>query len=373
MASSAKATSVGRQVQRISTLSSRRITKKFLKDREPVVFEGLFSCDQISKIRNIGDLQKAFGRMPVTIQTEYFTLFRRTGDFFSSDAHRSTLGDYVHFLRENPDTRLVLTEHMSPASLVSLLHVPEFCRYRYGLDGSLDSIVSEFFLAGGGNVAHLHFDWDHRHVLLYQVFGTKRLVLFSPEKSLLLNPVFNTSLLSLEALPKDLQNRLINALDGYEAILRPGDAVYIPPLMWHYLEYHDSAMSVSFRFGRTKHGRIFHEFIHPNCYLQNFAWATLHDEQLNGKAKQMYARLLQHIVNSASGGIELYSQIEATCRKAYQESCSTALPEPCWFPLTAFVNSQAKRGVQCGSLYPQRDLSSIASKHASLKPSSSHS
>jgi lysine-specific demethylase 8 len=52
----------------------------------------------------------------------------------------------------------------------------------------------------------------------------------------------------------------------------PGEAIYMPMLIWHYLEYVDDAMSFNLRFGRNRCGRFLCiDNFHRDYYVQNFA------------------------------------------------------------------------------------------------------
>ena len=96
-----------------------------------------------------------------------------------------SLRDYVDFSRSNPSTRLCCTEYDTPARVLTSFELPDICRVNgageeiLGLPrkyGDFD-LVTAIFLANEGNVGHLHFDGDQRDVLLYQVYGRKRVVL----------------------------------------------------------------------------------------------------------------------------------------------------------------------------------------------------
>src|SRR5205823_2793644 len=128
-----------------------------------------------------------------------------------------------------------------------MLQWPELCRYREGQDPDPPGRV-EVFVAGAGNYAHLHFDWDYRHTLLYQVFGRKRAILIRPEWSAMLAPIFNSTRLRLQGIDGAERERICAAFEAVDVDLFPGDTLYMPALMWHCVDYVDTAMSLGFRF-----------------------------------------------------------------------------------------------------------------------------
>lgn len=287
--------------------------------------------------------------MRVTLTEEYYKTYRRTHDLFHTEQRHGTIGEYVHLLRHGENTSLVVTEQGSPEILTALISVPGLCQYRQHLDG-MQSVVSEFFVAGAGQSAHLHFDWDHRHVFLYQVFGQKRVSLISPTMGHLLRPLVNMSQLDLEDMAEPKRLELLRNLNAYDAVLNPGETIYIPALMWHHLDYLDTAMSLGLRFGRTKYGRLFHELFHPNRQLQLFAWSALDQEVLTGKARETYSRILLEYSTSSESGVALYERMqrvfEDACQEHNLESADGHQPDE-----RASLDEQIRKGIVHGLFY----------------------
>lgn len=115
---------------------------------------------------------------------------------------------------------------------------------------------SSIWMGQGGNLTSLHY--DHWHGFLSQVYGRKKVVLFSPLES---PNVYNRSPFSAIAvkarLPADCRTappeqypRFYRAR-GFEATLNPGDLLYIPPFWWHQVECLDPCVSVALRYAPT--------------------------------------------------------------------------------------------------------------------------
>ena len=80
--------------------------------------------------------------------------------------------------------------------------------------------------------------------------GTKYVALFLPSQNESMYPssaamMGNTSRLDLDNI--DLEEfPKVAELRGYETLLRPGEMLYIPPKVWHYVRSLEESFSVSF-------------------------------------------------------------------------------------------------------------------------------
>lgn len=97
----------------------------------------------------------------------------------------------------------------------------------------------------------LHCDMDGRHNFLVQAFGDKRISLVPPAQTQKLMPALDKRLLfsevPLHRYDAAEKLRFLRFVDGRDALLRPGEALYIPPLWWHAVEYLSDSFSVSWR------------------------------------------------------------------------------------------------------------------------------
>jgi hypothetical protein len=339
-------------LERIPVPDYATFEKKYIQNRKPVILRGVFAGQAIEKVDTPTRARRAFRQTPVCTVREYYKDFVQTGSMFAMKRRASTLSSYLDLIQRYPDSPMVITEQVTPPQVAEMFSVPTICQYLYGADET-EGILSEMFVAGQGNVAHLHFDWDHRHVLLYQVFGRKRICLIAPERSAFLNPVLNMSLANIECMTEDERVSFIKYLSGYDAVLYPGDAVYIPPLMWHYLEYLDLAMSLGLRFGRSRHGRICQERFHPNMHLQNFAWKAFREEKLVGLAAKLYRKIIAAYTTAPRGGFFLYRRMQRVFEGVYAEFCQDSAQGEVWHPIRDFVERQVRIAIAKNILYPR--------------------
>lgn len=111
------------------------------------------------------------------------------------------------------------------------------------------------FMGGKGSKVQLHFDIDLADILLCHFGGPKRILLFAPDQTRFLYRVpFSFSALfdarvdvpDYEAYPA------LRHVHGQLAELNHGDALYIPPGYWHFVQYDAISFSMSLRaFPRT--------------------------------------------------------------------------------------------------------------------------
>ena len=124
--------------------------------------------------------------------------------------------------------------------------IPEYCNFTDNDEVEPPDINAWF--GPGGTVSPLHF--DPKNNLLCQVFGYKKVILYSPEDSPNLYP-YDTRLLNntaqVDPLNPDYKKwpNFINA-KGFMAYLKPSDILYIPPKWWHHVSALTPSFSISF-------------------------------------------------------------------------------------------------------------------------------
>lgn len=104
------------------------------------------------------------------------------------------------------------------------------------------------FFGGEGSATRNHFDIDMSHVFLSQFHGYKRIWLFPNNQSDLIyklpynfHSIANLKTSSVEEYPG------LKFLDGYEALIGPGETIYMPAGWWHYIQYETEGYSIAVR------------------------------------------------------------------------------------------------------------------------------
>jgi hypothetical protein len=253
--------------------------RDYVATRTPVVVTDLFAAEPIRAIRSKPDALEAFASTRLHVQTEYAAAAARPAEALETTMRFDEYWEHIERDRTSP---LLCTEYAIPARVMQMFRLPRMCLARdldepevlsmarkYG-DHDLSSNV---FLANRGNCAHLHFDGDHREVLLHQVFGRKQVLLFAPDACTKLRTLDGapwSAGVYLERMSGQQKLEFLDEVGGYHTILEPGETIYMPKLIWHYLEYTEDGMSFNLRFARHRFGRFLCvDNFHRDSYVQN--------------------------------------------------------------------------------------------------------
>jgi len=128
-------------------------------------------------------------------------------------------------------------------ALMDDIEIPDYC-----YTGDEEDVDVNVWIGPRGTVSPPHT--DPKHNILCQVAGTKFIALFLPSETPNLYPssmpmMENTSTVDLdfpdlEKFPK------LKELKGFCAVIGPGDSLYIPKGVWHYVRSLEESFSVSF-------------------------------------------------------------------------------------------------------------------------------
>lgn len=120
-------------------------------------------------------------------------------------------------------------------------------KYTPIMDGYLKDYPYLFFGCAGSDV-RLHYDIDLSNVFITQFGGTKRVKLFdqSQTKYLYKLPFTTHSAADLKNVDYDKYPALKYA-EGYGTDLEPGETLFMPSGIWHYMQYLDGSFSLSLR------------------------------------------------------------------------------------------------------------------------------
>jgi hypothetical protein len=101
-----------------------------------------------------------------------------------------------------------------------------------------------------------------------QVIGRKRVVLISPVYDSLLYkvPFSSFSLIDLEK-PDYEKFPGLKYVEGYDFILQPGDALFMPGRYWHFNTYLEGGMAVSYRILSSKPADIYNGIMNTTLRL----------------------------------------------------------------------------------------------------------
>ncbi len=270
---------------RIAAPSGEVFVRDYLRKQQPVILEGLFDGQPIADVRTEEAARAAFGSVQIAVDNEYLSGIRerQQKDRVQSSAGMMTIAGYLDYVREHPGTRRMCSEKPTPPEVIQTFKLPPYDNY--------EDAVTSVFVGNEGNFAHMHFDGDYRHVMFYQVFGTKRFILVPPSEGRKLHAIGNNALWCLEHFSEADKRSFLDFVNGYECTIQAGEALYMPAAIWHYVEYTTTGMSYNIRFGRNRYTRFFANAFHMNTSLQMIAWKMVDASVAGEKYAEVFGRL----------------------------------------------------------------------------------
>jgi hypothetical protein len=319
-----------KSIDRISMPDDDTFYQEYIFKRKPVIITNLFEGDEIRRIKSLEDAKKAFGQAKLRIQNEYSYTGPRVDQMM-------TFNEYWDFVQANPSTDLLCAEDEVPACVMALFKLPTVCLARDLKEEEIlkmprkygdHDLFPRLFIANRGNSTHLHWDGDHRQVFLYQVFGRKEVILFQPESGAKLKSFDHQHVaysgLSLEHMTEEQKHEFVDLADGYMGTIYPGDAIYMPMLIWHYLGYMEDAMSFSMRFGRNKYGRFLCiDNFHRDDYVQNFASNLADKRDRERLCKEAIDSVITEYIKPRTAKVDKVKDM----RKLFKDLCVQLAPE----------------------------------------------
>jgi len=229
-------------VQKIKQISSETFINTYMKSRTPVILEDFVHPESPAfKKWNYEYFKEIAGNHVVNIYGSELDSLDRVA---SDPIGQSTFSEYLDLIRSAP------TEHR--LFLFNLLKIkPELKNdiiYNDVTNGKILKWLPFMFFGGEGSVTRNHIDIDMSHVFITQFQGIKRVWLFPWEQSDFMYKLpYNFHSLTQIKNPEYRKYPALLYLNGYEAIIRPGETLYIPSGWWHYIQYDTEGYSISVR------------------------------------------------------------------------------------------------------------------------------
>lgn len=229
-------------VDKISGVSAKDFVRDYLNKSQPVILKDFISKDSACWSKWSYDYFKeiAGGEMINVYGKE-----EESQNYAASPpVGKMTFGEYLDKISAGP-TELRLF-------LFNLLKIrPELKKdvvYNDVTGGKVLQGLPFMFFGGEGSATRNHFDIDMSHVFISQFQGYKRIWLFPNNQSDLMyklpynfHSIANLKTSSIDDYPA------LKYLDGYEAIIGPGETCYMPAGWWHYIQYETEGYSISVR------------------------------------------------------------------------------------------------------------------------------
>ncbi len=282
------------------------------------IFRGLPLLDGETSVP-IGNFRKRFGHLEIPVHEDYGYLMNQYHDSITGG---HSLWSTVRALIDGECDQWFSSQN----AVCSSKRLPSAIERRLeplpGLKALDSEPVLKMFYAKEGTRTLLHFDQDHRHVLLRQVCGRKRVVMIEPSQHEHLLPIGHNSTLNFSLLNDDERDRLFHSFSAEIAILEPGDLLYMPPLIWHYIEYVSTGLSIGHRFARNPINKFFSEDLHQTGRLQNIAVRYLDGKTVSEEEMASFAELQNMFNRNYSTGYEKYFALDSLIDEIYRRMFS---------------------------------------------------
>ncbi|MFP3596622.1 cupin-like domain-containing protein [Chryseobacterium sp. SIMBA_029] len=229
-------------VERAKALSSRDFLNTYMKPRRPIILKDFVDPGSPAfKKWNYEYFKEIAGNQKVNIYGSELESLDRVA---SKPIAQSTFSEYLDLISSSPtENRLFLFNLLSlyPA-------LKDDIHYNDVTNGKILKWLPFMFFGGEGSITRNHIDIDMSHVFITQFQGIKRIWLFPWEQSDLMYKLpYNFHSIPNIKEPDYDEFPALRYLNGYEAVIEPGETLYIPSGWWHYIQYETEGYSVSVR------------------------------------------------------------------------------------------------------------------------------
>jgi ribosomal protein L16 Arg81 hydroxylase len=230
-------------VENAADLSVEEFNRKYLIPQKPVLLKGLANLQPTGEKWTIDWFKQEMGDLKVGVFDD--TKISHTYSTTVNPDLKVPFSKFLDILASNKPSNLRMFRwdlyKQNPALK------KDFSCPKYFNKGIMKSF-GFMFLGPKDTGVRLHYDVDYSNVLLTQIYGRKRILLFAPDQTKYLYQVpFNTHSLAdfgdidFEKWPG------LKKVKGYEIVQEQGDGLFMPSGYWHYNTYLDGGISVSYR------------------------------------------------------------------------------------------------------------------------------
>lgn len=227
-------------VDRVKGITKEEFIRKYYKSKRPVLIEDL--TDSWNGKWRFDYIKELAGDQIVPLYTSEPTKGKKSS---YEPVTTMKMSEYIDLLRSKP-TDLRIFFYMVKDNCPQLLN--DFEYPDIGLN--YFKRIPALFFGGIGSKVFMHFDIDLGDNLHVHFEGHKKLLLFGPDQHTNLYKV-PLSVHNMDAI--DMSNPdfekfpALKKAQGFEAIMKHGDALYVPGEWWHYNTYLDGGFSISLR------------------------------------------------------------------------------------------------------------------------------
>lgn len=226
----------------VDSISKEDFVKHYYKPQKPVLIKNLTREWDAFEKWNLEYIQERAGDQIVPLYNNRATKGKQ---YSAEPATEMPLYDYIELLKKGPtDLRIFFYNILdNMPDLVKDFTYPD-------LGMKFFKRLPVMFFGSTGSKVLPHYDMDLSDLLHFHFHGHKNVLLFPPEQTKYIYRI-PYSVHNLEKIDLDKPDfgkyPGLKYLDGLEATMEHGDALYMPSGYWHYIKYLDGSFSLTIR------------------------------------------------------------------------------------------------------------------------------
>lgn len=229
-------------IERVQSITKKEFVEKYYKPQRPVLIENLTKDWGAYTKWNLEYFQEHGGDQIVPLYNSEPTKGKQNS---AAPVKEMKLYDYLELLKTQPtDLRIFFFNILD--------NLPELLKDIKYPDIGLKFFkrLPVMFFGGGGSKVLPHYDMDLSDLVHFHFHGHKSVTLFSPKQTKYLYKV-PFAVHNLETIDLDHPDfetyPALHYLEGIQAEMKHGDALYMPSGYWHYIKYLDGGFSITLR------------------------------------------------------------------------------------------------------------------------------
>lgn len=283
-----------KSIERVRDISKEDFLENYFKPQKPVLIEGLTKDWNAFEKWNLDYIQEKAGEQLVPLYNNKPTKGKQNS---AVPATEMKMSDYIDLIKTQPtDLRIFFYDlKMKLPELLQDFEYPDL-----GL--KFFKRLPVLFFGGEGSKVLPHYDMDLADLVHFHFHGTKSVMLFPPNQTKYLYRV-PFSVHNLETIDLDYPDfekyPALRYLEGIQAELKHGDALYMPGEYWHFIKYLDGGFSMTLRALPKKplrFGKMLYNVVIMR-HFENLMRKSMGQKWVDFKENRMYQKTNRRVEN----------------------------------------------------------------------------
>lgn len=252
------------QIPKVRNISKKDFVENYYKPQKPVLIEGLTENWEAFQKWNLDYIQQHAADQVVPLYNNEPTKGTQNS---AEPATEMKMADYIQLIKTKP-TDLRIFFYDLKVKLPELLK--DFEYPDIGL--KFFKRLPVLFFGGEGSKVLPHYDMDLADLVHFHFHGIKSVMLFSPAQTKFLYkiPFAVHNLESIDLDNPDFEKYpALQYLEGMQATMKHGDALYMPSGYWHFIKYLNGGFSMTLR-AFPRHPGRFANMLYNVFFMRNF-------------------------------------------------------------------------------------------------------